>query len=61
MSFLIVGAIISIVLIAGTIITLMIYYNKKKEIFEKSKKADGDLKNIDFEKNADYFRKNNDK
>ena len=56
--FLLIGISVSIIFLVGIFIIIKLFYFRKKDTFEKSKKADDHLKKIDFkQKNDKLIRK----
>ncbi len=54
--FFIIGIAVSIVLLVGTLMIIRIFYFRKRDTFEKSKKADENLKKINFKQENDYLK-----
>jgi hypothetical protein len=53
--YLIVGISISAFLLLGTLVFLMIFYFRKKQLYEKSKNQDKDLRKIDFDQKNEFL------
>ena len=57
LTFIIIVISVSFLILVGVLITLRIFYVKRKRMFEKSKEADNRLKKIDFSEKNEFIKK----
>ena len=57
LTFIIIVISVSFIILIAALITLRLFYLKRKKIFDKSKEADNKLKQIDFSQKNEYIKK----